>query len=78
MDVDTEYIALLKWFTMESMANEPNKMDQSYLIKSLHVWKVRLDGDVVHYGWAVFKDCTPNSSSTDVSNPDSDDCGLQV
>jgi hypothetical protein len=64
---------------MESTANEPNKMDQSYLIrlKSLHVWKVRLDGDVVQYGY-VFKDCTAKTSSTDVSNPDSDDCGLQV
>jgi hypothetical protein len=52
MDVD---IALLKGFTMESTANEPNKMDQSYLIKlkSLHAWEVRLNKDVLQYGWAV-------------------------
>jgi hypothetical protein len=55
MDVDIQYIALLKWFTMESTANETIKMDQSYLIrlKSSHIWEVRLDGHIVQDDWAV-------------------------
>jgi hypothetical protein len=67
---------------VESTANGPIKMDQSYLIRLTKF--TRLGGKT---GWrrsAVwlgrFRDCTPNTFSTDVSNPKSDenDCGLQV